>query len=97
MTAQIADTIRLAGRKLELYSLPLDDWFEQTGTEPGFESPHTALWRGYIATWEITDDRLYLVARTARSHIFYPQALAAPSSNGRRCGDHHRGRIFNVH
>jgi hypothetical protein len=61
MTAQCPDRIRLAGRELDLFSLPLDDWFEQTGAEPGFESPHTALWRGYIATWEVTDERLYLV------------------------------------
>jgi hypothetical protein len=67
MTAQCCDYIRLARRKLELYELPLDDWFAQTGTTPGFSAPHTALWRGYVATWEIRDDRLYLVG--LKSHL----------------------------
>lgn len=61
MTAQISDTIRIAGREVRLNTLPLNHWFEQTGTKPDFKSPHTALWRGYVATWEIVDDRLYLV------------------------------------
>jgi hypothetical protein len=67
MTAQYPDRIRLAGRELDLFSLPLDDWFEQTGANPGFGAPHTALWRGYIATWEVADDRLYLVK--LKSHL----------------------------
>jgi hypothetical protein len=27
-----------------------------------FEATSTALWRGYVGTWEIMNDRLYLVA-----------------------------------
>lgn len=61
MTAQAPDRIRLAGREMELYAEPLEQYFELTGTNPGFTSPSTALWRGYIATWEVREDRLYLV------------------------------------
>lgn len=61
MTAQCPDCIRIAGREQRLYSTPLDQYFELAGIEPDFESPSTALWRGYVATWEIVDDRLYLV------------------------------------
>ena len=61
MTAQAPDYIRLAGRDLPLYSEPLEQFFELTGTKFGFVAPSTALWRGYIATWEIVDNRLYLV------------------------------------
>lgn len=62
MTAQCPDTIHFEGKPCELYDLPLDAYFEQTGIDPRFQSPHTGLWRGYIATWEIHDDRLYLIA-----------------------------------
>ena len=45
---------------------PLGDYFALGGVNPGFgqEWPLdcTALWRGYIGTWEVLGDRLYLVA-----------------------------------
>ena len=45
---------------------PLGDYFALGGINPGFgqEWPLdcTALWRGYIGTWEVLGDRLYLVA-----------------------------------
>ncbi len=80
MTAQSPDYIRLAGRELPLYSEPLEQYFELTGTEVGFVSPSTGLWRGYIATWEIREDRLYLVKlrsflpdnRTGRLRDLFP-------------------------
>lgn len=31
------------------------------GIENNFESPSSALWRGYVGTWEILDGRLYLI------------------------------------
>ena len=31
------------------------------GFNPKFESNCTALWRGYVGSWEIVEDRLYLV------------------------------------
>lgn len=40
---------------------PLSDYFAMGGTNPRFESNCTALWRGYVGSWEIVDDRLYLV------------------------------------
>ena len=36
-------------------------YFELSGNHPCFEATCTALWRGYIGSWEITGDRLYLV------------------------------------
>jgi hypothetical protein len=61
MTAQASDAIRIGGRELALYSLPLDNWFALAGTAPPFSGRSSDLWRGYIATWEVTGDRLYLV------------------------------------
>lgn len=40
---------------------PLSDYFAMGGVNPHFESNCTALWRGYVGSWEIVDDRLYLV------------------------------------
>lgn len=40
---------------------PLSDYFAFGGAKPRFESNCTALWRGYIGSWEIVDDRLYLI------------------------------------
>ncbi|MGC8494817.1 MAG: hypothetical protein ACP5SH_24095 [Syntrophobacteraceae bacterium] len=40
---------------------PLSDYFAMGGTGPRFQSNCTALWRGYIGTWEILDGRLYLI------------------------------------
>lgn len=62
MTAQIAERLVFEGRELALLANPLTDFFEQGGINPGFQSTSTALWRGYVGTWEIVADRLYLVA-----------------------------------
>ncbi len=40
---------------------PLSDYFAMGGANPGFESNCTALWRGYVGSWEIVDERLYLI------------------------------------
>ena len=61
MTAQIAETLHYEGREHSLCTQPLDCYFKLSGTNPGFEATCTALWRGYVGTWEILDARLYLV------------------------------------
>lgn len=40
---------------------PLGQYFSMGGFKPHFQAPSTALWRGYVGSWEIVDDRLYLV------------------------------------
>lgn len=59
-TTQIEDVIFLNGQKHPLYSLPLEQYFGPSRPRPQFRAPHTALWRGYKATWEIKGDMLYL-------------------------------------
>ena len=61
MTAQATETLIYKGEKLRLCAEPLAGYFELKGIEAPFRAPHTALWRGYVGTWEIVDDRLYLV------------------------------------
>lgn len=41
--------------------VPLRMYFHLAGIENTFISPSTALWRGYVGSWEILDGRLYLI------------------------------------
>lgn len=61
MTAQFAETLIYQGESVSLLSNPLNDYFSLGGHNPGFQSTSTALWRGYLGTWEIVNDRLYLI------------------------------------
>jgi hypothetical protein len=61
MTAQIAETLIHEGRRLSMCSQPLDDYFALGGWRPTFAFSCTALWRGYVGTWEIVGERLYLI------------------------------------
>ncbi len=61
MTAQIAETIIYQGQRFSMYTEPLGDYFLMCGDRPDFKCSCTALWRGYVGTWEIVDSRLYLV------------------------------------
>lgn len=61
MTAQIAEKLCYDGCQMSMCSNPLSDYFAFAGINPGFTSNNTALWRGYVGTWEIQDRRLYLI------------------------------------
>ena len=61
MTAQISERLIFEGQQVALLSNPLSDYFLLGGRDPGFQSTSTALWRGYVGTWQVTEDRLYLV------------------------------------
>ena len=59
MTAQLHEKLRYHGQTLNLATEPLKDYFELAGIKPP-RGMCTALWRGYVGTWEIVGDRLYL-------------------------------------
>jgi hypothetical protein len=72
MTAQIADSILIEGHSYKLCTLPLEVLFNSITHRPTFfytaskedgalGSISSANWRGYIASWKIADDRLWLV------------------------------------
>lgn len=61
MTAQISEKLNYEGRDLSMCSEPLSDYFTLAGINPGFQDNCTALWRGYVGSWEIRDGRLYLI------------------------------------
>ena len=62
MTAQIGDLLIYQGERLTMCNAPLGVYFRLGGAYPEFEPSSTALIRGYVATWELLDDRLYLIA-----------------------------------
>lgn len=60
-TAQIPDAIVVDGKEYSLNTNPLDRYLEGLGdAAPRFEATSTALWRGYIAGWELKDGKLFL-------------------------------------
>ncbi len=61
MTAQIAERIYYKKKRYAMCTEPLNQYFDLSGGKPQFESHSTALWRGYIGTWEIIEGRLYLI------------------------------------
>lgn len=61
MTAQFSEKLLYKGEELNLCSEPLGPFLEFSGSAVKFEAHCTALWRGYVGTWSIENDRLYLV------------------------------------
>ena len=63
-TPQAPDLLVYNGKTYDLFSNPLEDYYSHKRRRPRFMiEPHkviTGAWRGYVATWEIIDGRLYL-------------------------------------
>ena len=64
MTAQFHERLRYQGEDMSMCTEPLRDYFRLGGINPGFEKTCTALWRGYVGSWEIVGKRLYLIGLT---------------------------------
>ncbi len=61
MTAQFSEHLIYQGKELTLCTQPLGPFLKFSGSTLKFEATCTALWRGYVGTWAIENDRLYLV------------------------------------
>lgn len=61
MTAQISEKLLFEGERHAMCTNPLGDYCALGGELPNFASNCTALWRGYVGTWEVINERLYLV------------------------------------
>jgi hypothetical protein len=60
-TPQIDDTIKYNGIKYSLLTFPLELYFDKYPEKrPETRGMSTALWRNYVATFEILDNQLYL-------------------------------------
>lgn len=60
MTAQHCDNITIDDQEHWLYCEPLESYWNDYNPKPHFIPPHTACWRGYIASWKIEENKLYL-------------------------------------
>jgi hypothetical protein len=65
-TPQAPDLILYEGEERLLYSEPLDSFWGPGNPRPTFVPTHTANWRGYTASWEIVEGRLYLTGIQGR-------------------------------
>ncbi len=61
MTAQISERLLFEGATHAMCTNPLRNYSALGGELPKFSAISSALWRGYVGTWEIINDRLYLV------------------------------------
>jgi len=48
-------------RTVSMHRTFISVFFKLGGFQPKFQSNCTALWRGYVGTWEIIENRLYLI------------------------------------
>lgn len=62
-TAQFGDRLIYKGKTVSIFSNPLEAYFNVKHPRPDklFRFSCTACWRGYIATWKIDDNYLYLI------------------------------------
>lgn len=60
-TAQASDKLIYKGETVYIFSNPLESFFDSSHRRPHLPPGSTACWRGYIATWKIENDCLYLV------------------------------------
>jgi len=64
-TAQMPDGLLYEGKKESIFSTPLEDYFSANNNRPAWLTmTNTACWRGYVAEWEIRDERLFLTKVT---------------------------------
>ena len=61
MSAQFSEILIYQGKELTLCAEPLGPFLEFSANPLRFQYTSTALWRGYVGTWAIENDRLYLV------------------------------------
>ncbi|MFT5665692.1 MAG: hypothetical protein ACI9JR_003101 [Gammaproteobacteria bacterium] len=65
MTAQMGERLDYQGKEYSMCSEPLNKYFAYGGDKPEFGRVSTALWRCYIGSWEIIDNRLYMTGISA--------------------------------
>ena len=62
MTMQCPEILLHRGEKLKLYYDPLEDYLKTAIMPFRFHAECSACWRGYIGTWTIKQDKLYLIS-----------------------------------
>jgi hypothetical protein len=60
VTDQVSEILIVQGEELWMCTDPLETYFVSAGIKSPFKWQETCCWRGYVGTWEIENDRLYL-------------------------------------
>ena len=74
MTAQASEKLFYKGEVHNLCTIPLGPWVENNALPLKFSASSSALWRGYIGTWVIEKERLYL--QKLNGHVVNAQGLS---------------------
>ena len=61
MTAQASEKLFYKGKAYGMFSEPLEEYWQWVDEKPEMKAPNTGCWRGYYGTWEIIEDKLYLI------------------------------------
>lgn len=61
MTAQAREILIYKGKRYGMATEPLEPYIETNNIQFNPESICSACWRGYIGTWSIEDNKLYLI------------------------------------
>jgi hypothetical protein len=95
MTAQVPERLFYAGETLPLFGNPLFGYLEQHAKFDLFQSTCTANWRGYVGSWAITEERLYLTNLVGRLRDGTPADLQTvfPESMGSVFADWYSGSL----
>lgn len=64
MTDQIPESLIYQGEKRSMCTEPLNAFFKTSREDLDFQWQHTACRRGYEGTWEISEEKLYLIELT---------------------------------
>jgi hypothetical protein len=75
MTAQTPDIMILNAKAFQLYTTPLESYFERIEWRPSFLRRHTGNWRGYVARWEVFGERLFLTGLFGMDWMVPPHLL----------------------
>jgi hypothetical protein len=80
MAAQLPDKILFEGEWRDLYSNPLEDYWVKRGKKHPAFLPASNCRRGYIASWEIQNNHLYLKAidgNIEKKFLFFAKRTAS--------------------
>src|SRR5262249_22985299 len=81
MNRQVSDTIIVDGKSFRLYSTPLERYLERGDPRPVFAAFNTAIWRGYVARWEVFGSRLFLTGLFGRGRMVPSHLIAKLPTN----------------
>ena len=61
MTAQAREILFINNERHSMFGEPLELYLEARKEKVKFDNKTTGCWRGYIGTWKLENDRLYLI------------------------------------